>query len=76
MFGGGFAGRQVPMRGTPQGAGVPMAGNGPAAAPVSKPLGVVPQGAATPAQSFPNAPLIPPTKVPMGAKKDCPICRG
>lgn len=75
MFGGGFAGRQVPMRGQPQGAGVPMAGPA-GAAPAGKPLGVVPQGAATPTQGFPNAPLIPPTKVPMGAKKDCPICRG
>lgn len=84
MF-GGFFGRQVPMKGgAPQGP-VPMA---PSQSPVNRQIGVAPQGRAVqvnsvpqaapqqPAQGFQQAPLIPPTRVPMGQKKDCPICRG
>lgn len=87
MFGGGFFGKPVPMRGA-QGAAVPLGGQGQAQRPQGQ-LGVVPQGhavqvgqskpvAAAPAPQggFPQQPLIPPTRVPMGAKKDCPICRG
>lgn len=87
MFGGGFFGKPIPMKGQ-QGAQVPMGGAG---SPMGKPLGVVPQGqavqvnrpavapsapAAAPQGGFQQQPLIPPTRVPMGDKKDCPICRG
>lgn len=86
MFGGGFFGKPIPMKGQ-QGAAVPLGGQQ-AQKPAGQ-LGVVPQGqtvrvgspaqpAAAPAApaGFPQQPLIPPTRVPMGQKKDCPICRG
>ena len=85
MFGGGFFGKPVPMKGVASGNAVPMGGQG---SPVGKPLGVVPQGqavqvnrpvsnpAAAPQAGFQPQPLIPPTRVPMGKKGDCPICRG
>lgn len=87
MFGGGFFGKPIPMRGQ-QGAAVPLGAQGQAQKPQGQ-LGVVPQGqavqvgAARPAAAapvapvgFPQQPLMPPTRVPMGDKKDCPICRG
>lgn len=83
MFGGGFFGKPIKVNGQ-QGSQVPMGGAG---SPVGKPLGVVPQGqavqvnrpTAAPAGAAPQAgfqpqPLIPPTRVPMGKKGDCPIC--
>jgi hypothetical protein len=83
MF-GGFFGRQVPMKGgVPTGGPLPVA-PGSAAGKASPVIGQShtvpvsgPAAAPTPAPgSFQQAPLIPPTRVPMGAKKDCPICRG
>lgn len=87
MFGGGFFGKPIPMKGA-QGAAVPLGGQGQAQKPQGQ-LGVVPQGqavqvnaprpAAAPQaqpQGFQPQPLIPPTRVPMGKKGDCPICRG
>ncbi len=75
----GFQGRQVPMKGGAPRGPVPMAQN---PSPMNKQIGVVPQApAAAPApqaapQGFQKAPLIPPTRVPMGKKGDCPVCRG
>jgi len=86
MFGGGFFGKPIPMKGGQPGGAVPMSQGG---QPGAGPIGVVPHGyaapvsrpaaapaAAAPPTSFQQQPLIPPTRVPMGAKKDCPICRG
>lgn len=79
----GFQGRQVPMKGNTPTGPVRVAQN---ASPMNKQIGVVPQGpAAAPTQQtapqaapqgFQQAPLIPPTRVPMGKKGQCPVCRG
>lgn len=92
MFGGGFFGKPVPMKGAGMpGGAVPLGGQGGQGGMPKGTLGVVPAqttaqvtspvqrpaaAPAAPAQGFQPQPLIPPTRVPMGAKKDCPICRG
>jgi hypothetical protein len=76
IFGGGMFGKPLQVRGqSQQGAAVPMAGQ----PQFVRPFGVVAPQPASPAAApaqFQNQPLIPPTRVPMGDKKDCPICRG
>jgi hypothetical protein len=85
MFGGGFFGKPIPLKGGAPGSAAPMGQGG---QPGAGQIGVVPQGNAAqvyrpaappptaPPTSFQQQPLIPPTRVPMGDKKDCPICRG
>ena len=78
MFGGGFFGRQIPMKGAAPASGPLPVSQGPAAGRPAPVIGQVSTGPApaTPPGQFQQAPLIPPTRVPMGAKKDCPVCRG
>jgi hypothetical protein len=65
IFGGSFFGKPVPLAGAPRQGPLPVVQPGQAQAnPANGPLGV--QRAAM----TPNGP------VPMGQKKDCPVCRG
>jgi hypothetical protein len=69
IFGGGMFGKPIQVKGQQQGAQVPMAGAGQPQA--QRPLGVVtPQQQAAPAAQ----PQVPPGRIPMGKKGDCPIC--
>lgn len=66
IFGGGFFGKPLKVVGQ-QGAQVPLAPQGQAPAAAAAPLGVV---------QPPRAAMGPQGPVPMGQKKDCPVCRG
>jgi len=68
--GGGMFGKPIQVKGQGQhGAQVPMAGAGQPQA--QRPLGVV-----THQQQAPAPAPVPPGRIPMGDKKDCPVCRG
>lgn len=71
VFGGGFFGKPIPLSGSPRQGPLPVVKPGaqPQSQPQSQQLGVVPPPP-------PGSVMGPQGPVPMGAKKDCPICRG
>lgn len=81
-FGGNFFGKPIPMQKAPGQGAIPVVRPG---SPVGQNLGVSPAGAPGGQQGGPLGVVPPPPRghamgpqgpVPMGDKKDCPICRG